>query len=304
RARYQFNPAASLSVLATGYDNTTRGRSVGESGPQDDEVQDSTLNVNTSFDWLPRPSTTVQARVYVARYDERSEARLAPPESTMLDPGMLDERLTKVDVNFSQLIGGRQQLQGGAEYWRDEYMGINRLRHDSGESASMGTGWLQYRLTFADRVTTTVGTRVDSRSQFGTALSPKVAVNARLASGVTTRASYGRGFRAPDIGQLYYRFLKPTNFYKAIGNPNLEPEYANSLQIGAAYATPGRRARFGVNVFRNDVNDLIASVSRGMVVSPAQLAALLARENLDPSFRPALGRLLFTYKNINDAVTE
>src|SRR5690606_37101795 len=117
RARYQFNPAASLSVLATGYDNTTRGRSVGESGPQEDEVQDSTLNVNTSFDWLPRPSTTVQARVYVARYDESSEARLAPPESTMLDPGMLDERLTKVDVNFSQLIGGRQHLQGGAEYW-------------------------------------------------------------------------------------------------------------------------------------------------------------------------------------------
>jgi outer membrane receptor for ferrienterochelin and colicins len=304
RARYQFSPSASLSVLANGYDNATRGRSNGELGPQEDEIKDSTVNVNTTFDWLPRPSTTVQSRVYIARYDESSTAMLAPPVSTPLEPGMLDERVTKIDANFSQIIGSRQQLQGGAEYWRDEYRGINRLRDDSGESASMGTGWLQYRLTFSDRVTTTLGSRVDTHSQFGTAVSPKVAVNARVGNGVTTRASYGRGFRAPDIGQLYYRFMNPTNFYQVIGNPNLEPEYANSLQIGGEYATPGRRARFGVNVFRNDVNDLIESVSLGMVVTEAQLDALLAREGLDPTFRPTLGRLLFTYKNINDAVTE
>lgn len=304
RARYQFNSSASLSVLTTGYDNTTRGRSNGELGPQEDEIQESTVNVNTTFDWLPRPSTTVQTRVYIARYDESSAGILAPPASTPLEPGMLDERVTKIDTNFSHIIGSRQQLQGGVEYWHDEYSGINRLRDDSGESASMGTGWAQYRLTFADRVTTTLGSRVDTHSQFGTAVSPKVAVNARVGHGIITRASYGRGFRAPDIGQLYYRFLNPTNFYQVIGNPNLEPEYANSLQVGGEYATPGRRARLGVNLFHNDVRDLIESVSLGMVMTQEQLDALLARENLDPSFRPSLGRLLFTYKNINDAVTE
>ena len=30
----------------------------------------------------------------------------------------------------------------------------------------------------------------------------------------------------------------------------------------------------------------------------------MTREGLDTSFRPVAGRLLFTYKNINDAVTE
>ncbi len=304
RVRAQVAPSASVSILAAGYDNTTRGRSNGESGPQEDEIDDRTLNVNAVFDWLPRATTSVQSRVYISRYDEDSTARLAPPASTPLDPGALDERVLKVDASVSQVIGLRQQIQGGAEYWRDEYAGINRLRNDAGEDASMATGWMQYRLTLADRVTTTVGARVDSHSQFGTAVSPKVAVNARLGSGVNARASYGRGFRAPDIGQLYYRFLNPTNFYQVIGNPNLEPEYANSLQVGGEYATPGRRARFGVNVFRNNVHDLIESVSLGMVVTQPQLDALLAREGLDPSFRPALGRLLFTYKNINDAVTE
>ena len=134
-------------------------------------------------------------------------------------------------------------------------------------------------------------------------MSPKIAANARLGGGVSARASYGRGFRAPDIGQLYYRFLNPSNIYQVIGNPNLQPEYAKSLQVGGEYATPARRARVGVNFFRNDVRDLIESVNLGFAATPAQVTAIFAREGLDATFRPVAGRLLFTYKNINDAVT-
>jgi len=125
----------------------------------------------------------------------------------------------------------------------------------------------------------------------------------RVADGLHARASYGGGFRAPDLGQLYYRFLNPSNIYQVIGNPGLQPEYAKSVQIGADWRSASRRARLGVNLFHNDVDDMIESVSLGMVTTPAQLAALLAREGLDASFRPVLGRLLFTYKNVNDAVT-
>ena len=300
RVRFKANDALSLSALATGYDNHTTGRSNGELGPQQDQIDESTLNVNVQGDWLPRASTAVQGRVYAARFDEASAGMLATGQP--LEPGELDERLFKIDGSFSHILGSRQQLQGGADYWKDKYSGINRLRNDSGEQASIGTAWLQHRLNVG-RVTTTVGLRSDTHSQFGSAVSPKVAANAQLGGGTSVRASYGRGFRAPDIGQLYYRFLNPSSIYQVIGNPNLQPEYANSLQVGGEFATPGRRARFGVNVFRNDVRDLIESVSLGFAATPAQVSAIFAREGLDPAFRPVAGRLLFTYKNINDAVT-
>ena len=293
-----------LSGRVTGYDNHTEGRSNGELGPQEDRIDESTVNVNVSADWLPRAHTSVQARAYVARFDESSAATLAPPASTVLAPGALDERLLKVDGSFSQIIGSSQQLQGGLEYWRDAYSGINRLRNDSGEEASIGTMWAQHRLTLGGRVTTTLGLRTDHHSEFGNALSPKIAANARLGVGISARASYGRGFRAPDIGQLYYRFLNPSSIYQVIGNTNLQPEYSNSLQIGGEYATPARRARFGVNLFRNDVEDLIESVSLGFAATPAQVTEIMTREGLDMSFRPVAGRLLLTYKNINNAVTE
>ncbi len=303
RARVQAHDALAFSVRATGYDNHAEGRSLGELGLQDDRIDESTVNVNVGADWSPRATTAVQARAYVARFDEHSDATLLAG-ATPLEPGALDERLVKVDASISQFIGSSQQLQGGAEYWRDEYAGINRLRNDAGESATIGTAWLQHRLTIGGRVTTTLGLRTDHHSEFGNAVSPKVAANARLGGGISVRASYGRGFRAPDIGQLYYRFLNPSSIYQVIGNVNLQPEYANSVQIGGEYATPARRARFGVNLFRNDVRDLIESVSLGFAATPAQVTQIMEREGLDMSFRPVAGRLLLTYKNINDAVTE
>lgn len=304
RGRLRAGDAVSFATVVTGYDNRTTGRSNGESGPQEDVIDERTLNVNLQADWLPRPATAVQARLYVARYDESSTATLAPPASTVLAPGELDERLFKVDGSFSQVIGSRQRLQGGAEFWKDTYSGINRLRTDAGEGANLGTAWLQHRLSIGSLVTTTLGVRMDQHSEFGGAVSPKLAANARLGGGVSVRASYGRGFRAPDVGQLYYRFLNPSSIYQVIGNPNLQPEYANSLQAGGEFATPGRRARFGVNVFRNDVRDLIESVNLGFAATPAQVQQIFEREGLDPSFRPVAGRLLLTYKNVNDAVTQ
>jgi outer membrane receptor for ferrienterochelin and colicins len=303
KLRGQFTPSLSMSGLATGYDNRTTGRSTGELGPQEDVIDESLLNAAVTSDWLPAPATSVQMRVYHARFDEDSAARLAPPLGTELEPGRLDERLLRADASLSHALGSRQIVQVGLEYTDDEYSGINRLRNDAGEDVSTGVVWGQHRLSLG-RVTTTVGARFDNHSIFGSAVSPKVAANMLISDGVYVRGSYGRGFRAPDIGQLYYRFLNPTNFYQVIGNPNLEPEYSHSFQAGTEAVLRDRRARVGVNAFRNDVDDLIESVSLGFVATPGQLADLLQREGLDSSFRPVLNRLFFTYKNVNDAVTQ
>jgi outer membrane receptor for ferrienterochelin and colicins len=304
KANGRITPSMTVSGLVTGYTNRTTGRSNGELGPQADDIQDDTVNAGVTLDWLPRTGTTVQARGYVSRFDERSTGLLAPPRSTPVEAGSLDEDLEKVDASVSQILGSRQHVLAGVEYWSNHYAGFNRIAFDEGVSASTAVGWFQHRLSIGNRATTTVGARVDRHSTFGTAVSPKIAGNVRLLPGLHARASYGRGFRAPDLGQLYYRFLNPSSIYQVIGNPGLLPEYANSLQLGADASFAKRRARVGFNVFRNTVRDMIESVSLGMVATPEQLAALLAREGLDPSFRPVLGRLLFTYKNINDAVTQ
>ena len=300
----QIGDAFHLGGLVTGYRNVTGGRSVGELGPQEDDIEDHALTGNVTARWF-RASTGLEARGYVSHFKETANALLAPPRATPAPPASLEERLHKVDLTLTQTVGGRQLLQAGVEWARDRYDGVNRLRDEAtGHEADSLVAWAQHRWSVTNWLTTTVGARVDRRYQYETAVSPKVAASARVSDNLQARVSYGRGFRAPDLGQLYYRFLSPSNFYQVIGNPALAPEHAHSWQAGGDYALPGRRARLGVNVFRNDVTDLIESVSVGFAATPGQLAALLAREGLDPSFRPALGRPLLTYRNIVDVTTQ
>ena len=304
KARWSPNARFGLTALATGYRNHASGVSLGELGAQEDDVHERTLNAGLSADWLASPSTSVQVRGFAATFDEESSGRLVPPATTPLEAGELSERLLRADVSVSHVLGTRQHIQGGAEYVRDRYAGLNRLRNDAGERASTSVAWLEYRLSLGSRITTTAGARIDHHSQFGEALSPKVGVNVQVLEGVYFRSSYGHAFRAPDVGQLFYRFLNPTNFYQVMGNATLTPERARSLQIGGEFQRHDRRARFGINAFRNNVRDLIESVNLGFVATPTQLQAVFDREGLDLSFRPVLGRLLLTYKNINDAVTQ
>jgi outer membrane receptor for ferrienterochelin and colicins len=299
KARGQISDGFGLGFLANGYSNTSLGRSNGELGPENDRVKDRTQNYSATATWQAAPRVSLDARGYHGRYAEDATGTLMT--GAPLAPGTLRERFSKADATVGVILDSHQFLQAGTEWTNDHYAGTNRLRDDDGHSADTSVAWVQHRLAFGSRATVTSGVRYDHHSVFGSAVSPKVAGLVRITDDVRARASYGRGFRAPDLGQLYYRFLNPTNLYQVLGNPALQPEHANSWQIGGDYTPRGQRLRFGLNLFRNDVSNLIDSVNLGFVATQAQLDALMQQEGIDPAFRPQLGRLIFRYKNIANA---
>ena len=196
--------------------------------------------------WQAGARTSVEARAYATRFDEVNDGtlvatRVAQPTDSLF------ESLAKADASIGHVLGERHMLQGGAELMRDRYRGVNRVRDGEGHTATTGVLWAQDRLNLASWLTLTLGGRYDHHSMFGSAFSPKAAVNARVAEGLRVRASYGEAFRAPDLGQLFYRFVPSANFYQVIGNPALEPETATSWQAGADYARASGRFRAGVN---------------------------------------------------------
>lgn len=275
-----------LTGTVTSYWNTQTGRSVGELGPQEDRVPSNAQTYGARAEWRVTPQTTVEFRAYRGRYGETAYGAL-------------------LDVSRAPLartIGARQQLRGGVEWIRDAYRGQNRIRDPQGNTATTRVAWGQYELNPLSALTLTTGVRADDHSAFGTAVSPKAAAGVRLTDSVRARVSFGRGFRAPDLGQLYFRFLNPTNLYQVIGNPLLRPERSSSWQIGMDARAPSR-GRAGVNLFYNDVTNLIEASNLGFIATPAQLAAVSAAEHLDPGFNAQLNRLLFLYKNVTHART-
>ncbi len=304
KLKYQFTEKVSLSGFANSYWNTASGRSIGEEGAQLNDIKEEAQNYGLTFDWQLDERTSLQARGYFARFDEIQKGRLAAPRNDVLLDGNLFERLGKLDATVTRVLGERQLIQAGAEFWTNRYRGRNRLRDEAdGHRADTRVLWAQDRVSL-NRFTVTLGARYDNHSIFGSAFSPKAAVNVRVTDNLRARASFGRGFRAPDLGQLYFRFLNPTNFYQVIGNPDLKPEHANSYQLGGEYTARGGRVRFGFNLFRNDVSNLIESVNLGFIRSQVQLDLIAEREGIDGAFNPQLNRLLFIYKNLRDAQTQ
>ena len=303
KAEIRATPWLTFAVNGSGYWNSQRGTAVGEAGLLESVVDDESQAIAGRMLWQTGARTSVEARGYATRFDETNNGTLVATHIAQ-PTDRLFESLSKADATVAHALGARHMLQAGAELMRDRYRGVNRVRDAEGHTATTGVVWVQDRVNALNWLTLTVGARYDHHSIFGSAFSPKAAVNARVVDGLRLRASYGEAFRAPDLGQLFYRFVPTANFYQVIGNPALEPETANSWQFGADYTRASGRFRAGVNLFHNRVRDLIESSSLGVIATPAQLAAVIASEGLDPSFAPVLGRQLFVYRNVADARTQ
>lgn len=291
-----------LVGTATSYWNVLTGTSVGELGTEADRTPSNSQTAGFRAEWRPDARTTAEFRAYAGRYAETSTGTLLNVARTPVNPADLHEGLHKLDASVDRRLGEHQQVRAGAEWIHDSYRGTNRIRDADGDAATTGVLWGQYDLTPLTALTLTTGLRVDDHSLFGTAVSPKLGAVWRVTDAVLARGSYGRGFRAPDLGQLFYRFLNPTNLYQVIGDPTLEPERSSSWQVGVE-TRAGTRAHVGMNVFRNDVSNLIQAVSLGFISSPAQLAAIAATNRIDAAFNVQLNRLLFLYENVAEART-
>lgn len=295
KVRYQVHPKFALGFTANAYHNRETGRNASETGPVSGLANDSTQTYALVADWIVDSATTLQARAYSARYHENNlTTPIGRPEPP--SPANLNERLKRLDATLSRQSGGGHFLQGGVEWSQVLYRGANRLVGDNaGQQVTATDTWLQDKWAVNRFLTVNVGGRVTAHSLFGSAAVPKAGAIVKLSDNWILRGSFGLGFRAPDLGQLYFRFANPASFYQVIGNPALKPEYSRTFQAGVLYRH--RRYRLGLTLFRNDIRDLIDSRLTGTPRSAAELNAILTQYGIPPFFNPLLNRQTFVYVN-------
>jgi vitamin B12 transporter len=79
-----------------------------------------------------------------------------------------------------------------------------------------------HELSATTRIELSAGVRRDRFDVFGSQTSPRIAA-ALIAGRTKWRAAFGRGFRAPSLGELYYPFF---------GNANLKAESSRTYELG------------------------------------------------------------------------
>jgi outer membrane receptor for ferrienterochelin and colicins len=114
--------------------------------------------------------------------------------------------------------------------------------------------FVQDELALTPAFNLTLGLRHDRHQLFGDEWSPRLYGVWRVGEAWSVKGGYGHGFKAPNLKQIVpgARAEGPNTFY---GNPDLQPERSDSVELGAGHAAGPTQAQ--VMLFAQRVEDLI-----------------------------------------------
>lgn len=262
-------------------------------GTRDNVVNDTFIDVNTGIKWDINDSMKLTYEYTSSDYRSASigsyylsyggleyniayditdfDQFVANLKTTTLndDRQTLDKHFVGLQFDGFELEGGVSTFYAAAEYYEVDYAALVDAQSEAGlVGGSAGNSAEGYRDVTAysleaifpvtGNLEVTAAVRYDDYSDFGTATSPRVGVNFVVPGYEQLRmfASYGKGFRAPDLSDLYgatsfsasggvdYYGCQLTGqdpcpsrqFDTYIGsNPNLDAEKATSLSAGVEW---------------------------------------------------------------------
>jgi outer membrane cobalamin receptor len=173
----------------------------------------------------------------------------------------------QVQAQASARLGNHQIITAGFEtMWNNIDFGATLDRYtrepvagsESVQESINNTGmFVQDEISFFRRWLVIPGIRFDKHSLFGWAVSPKVGSSFKLHESVGLHSSFGRGFRAPALSELYLTPLRVISFAVMIANPDLKPEYIWAVD-GGVNVDLFKMVFFSIDGFYNWLEDLIA----------------------------------------------
>jgi vitamin B12 transporter len=167
------------------------------------------------------------------------------PSTPTIDKG---ERL-KFDWRSQFALTPGHTLLAGAEH-ETERLETLTTTAENGNRA----GFVQLQSEFFERFFVSSNIRFDDNDRFGGHTTWRVAPALLLpVTGTKLKASYGTGFKAPTLSQMFVDF--PAFFF--FGNPNLKPEEGTGYDVGFEQPLLSDRVRFGATYFHNDIKNLI-----------------------------------------------
>ncbi|MAP77142.1 MAG: TonB-dependent vitamin B12 receptor [Pseudomonadales bacterium] len=125
---------------------------------------------------------------------------------------------------------------------------------DYPEDSRYNHGLFAQYLLHAGRHEWQLGLRHDDNEAYGEHTTGSVGYGYALTDSISLASSYGTAFSAPTFNQLYF---------PGYGNPDIQAETSRNIEVGLR--GQHRWGSWSANAFRNDIDDMIASVRVGGV---------------------------------------
>ena len=188
--------------------------------------------------------------------DSRTEN---PPDTTEHDRywSTTDQQRRALDARVNIDVLDRHVLTLGAEReWQEAVTAFESVSGfgtftDETHDTRTNTGWYaQLHGAPIDVLSLTLGARIDDNEKFGTFHTGRAALSWRITPALRVHGSLGTAFKEPTFYE---------NFATAYsrGNPDLEPERADSRDAGVEYVTLDGRLTLGATYFEQRFRNLI-----------------------------------------------
>ncbi|MGF1684151.1 TonB-dependent receptor domain-containing protein [Photobacterium minamisatsumaniensis] len=209
-----------------------------------------------------------------------------------VDAAEIDNGVSDVDETNQQAYGhattyvGDHILTVGGEWSYSELNNPESLTKTGKADVHEQALFVQDQWEINDSNTLTYGTRLDFHESYGSHWSPRAYLVNSVTDKLTLKGGVGSAFNAPTLLQTSEENIINSckGDCQVVGNPDLDPETSVSYEVSAIY----NESTWGIEagLFRNEIKNLIAQDRDNAV-------------GIAPD-----GRDIFTYKNINKAMTQ
>lgn len=247
------------------------------------------------------------SRLYITGYQNNAEVFLQSSKQ-LFDKSYMKQLLVKPEIQVEVGEKRNRKLIAGMGY---NYETIEANRYPEKKNFNAFYLFAQKEWLLNNQLNITVGGRLDKHSLYNLQFNPKLAMGYKATPNLTLTGSIGTGFKAPDFRQQFLFFTnslvgytllganelsngllhlqqqgqidQSVNITPFLGDHILSPETSVGINLGGRYNLHNR-TNFTVNLFRNDINNLID------------------RYNLP--FTKTNGQAIFSYVNINKVFTQ
>ncbi|MDR1918833.1 MAG: TonB-dependent receptor [Tannerellaceae bacterium] len=140
----------------------------------------------------------------------------------------------------------------GGHAWNDTING--RIGEIIDRSVNEVAGYLIAQQDLFDRLSLNAGLRYEHSQAYGSQWIPQAGITLRLFEGNAIKASYSKGYRSPNIRELYISYPP-----YSIANPNLKPESMQSYELSVGQHI-GDKFYAEITAFYLDAKNMIAGV--------------------------------------------
>jgi outer membrane receptor for ferrienterochelin and colicins len=213
-------------------------------------AEDTRQSYFLQYNARPNPLFNFELRAYHSGHED--DVKFSPFAETTPEEDA-ERELDQVEGRFTGVLFDKHIFTAGSEFRKEE------IDIDTGsEDIDNFSIYLQDEYQIFDPLYLVLGVRFDDHSESGSEWNPRSSLIYKILDNLRFKASYGTGFRAPGLSELYVTSMRQRGKKVYESNPDLDAETSESYEV--AIEGEYKKSWGRITAFRNEIEDLIEPI--------------------------------------------